>query len=51
MNYYIYLADIMKDISRVVDYLMVGLPHHTTSYFWLGDGNGTFTLGGGGNRN
>ena len=36
MNYYVYLTDIMKDVSKVVDYLEVGSPHHVRSYFWWG---------------
>jgi hypothetical protein len=34
MNYYVYDIDIMKDISKVNDYLKVGSPHHIRSYFW-----------------
>ena len=36
MNYYMYAIDKMKDISKVVDYLEVGSPHHVRSYFWWG---------------
>ena len=43
MNHYIYESDIMKDISRVIDYLKVGLLQYVTSYFCCG--------GGGENRN
>ena len=44
MNYYVYVSDIMKDVSKVVDYLEVGLPHHVRSYFWWGgDRNRTNT--------
>ena len=33
----------MKDISKVIDYLKVGSPHHVRSYFWLGGGGATTT--------
>ena len=36
INYYVYVSDIMKDVSKVVDYLKVGSPHHVRSYFWWG---------------
>ena len=36
MNYYVYVTDIMKDVSKVVEYLKVGSPHHVRSYFWWG---------------
>ena len=36
MNYYVYVIDMMKDFSKVVDSLEVGSPHHVRSYFWLG---------------
>ena len=36
MNYCVYVSDIMKDVSKVVDYLEVGSPNHVRSYFWWG---------------
>ena len=36
MNYCVYLIDIMKDVSKVVDYLKVGSLQHVRSYFWWG---------------
>ena len=36
MNYYVYVIDIMKDVSTVVDYLKLGSLHHVRSYFWWG---------------
>ena len=44
MNYNLYLTDIMKVVSKVVDYLEVGSPHHVRSYFWGGDRNRTNSL-------
>ena len=34
MNYYVYVIDNMKNVSKVVDYLVVRSPHHVRSYFW-----------------
>ena len=34
MNYCVYVIDRMKDVAKVVDYLVVGSPHHVRSYFW-----------------
>ena len=34
MIYYVYDIDMMKDVSKVVDYLKVGSPLHIRSYFW-----------------
>ena len=39
MNHNIYLSDIMKDVSKVIDYLKARLLQHVTSYFWWGGGN------------
>ena len=36
MNYSVYVIDIMKDVSTVVDYLKLGSLHHVRSYFWWG---------------
>ena len=36
MIYCVYVTNIMKDVSKVVDYLEVGSPHHVRSYFWWG---------------
>ena len=50
MNYYVYVSDIMKDVSTVVDYLEVGSLHHVRSYFWWG-GTEIEQLHRGGERN
>ena len=50
MNYYVYVIDIMKDVSTVVDYLKLGSLHHVRSYFWWG-GIEIEQLIGGGDRN
>ena len=42
MNYYVYSIYIMKDISKVIEYLEIRLLHHVTIYFWWGDTNLTF---------
>ena len=34
MNQYVYASDIMKDVSKVIDYLKAGSLQHVTSYFW-----------------
>ena len=38
MNYHVYGNETLKDVSKFVDYLKVGSPHHVRSYFWWGGG-------------
>ena len=38
MNHYVYVSDIMKDVSKDIDYLKAGSLQHVTSYFWWGGG-------------
>jgi hypothetical protein len=47
MNHYVYVIDIMRDVSKGVDYLK-GLDRHITSDHTFGGGeiNGTITYGG-----
>ena len=44
MIYYVYVTDIYKDVSKVIDYLKVGLLHHITKYFWWGGGDRNLTI-------
>ena len=34
INYFVFHMDIMRDISKVIDYLKVRSLHTVTSYFW-----------------
>ena len=48
MIYFVLYINIMKDISKVVDYLKVGSPHHVRSYlWWWGEKSNNFIRGGG----
>ena len=38
MNHYVYISDIMKEASKVIDYLNAGSPHQVRSYVWWGGG-------------
>ena len=37
MNYFVSTIDILKDVSKIIDYLKSRSLHHVTSYFWWGD--------------
>ena len=37
IDYYMYVIDVMRDVSIVVDYLKVRSLHHVKSFFWWGD--------------
>ena len=39
MDYHVYVTDRMKDVSKVIDYLIIMSPPYVTSYFGWGDTN------------